>query len=202
MVGGNAPRVDLAAKVFGEPIFAHDMALDGMAHARVVRQPRRGAAIKAIDENAIRRAAKGPIELIRDGNFLAIVGADETVVEAVAAMAPAHVSWDGVDAISPSQEEARWLLQQPSIDQLDRPAAARRAGADRQPAPGDLFEDARRTCLGGAVLRACPLPRRASDGVDPFAGGLSAARRTRPHPEARSGGDFGQARARAGLLRP
>ncbi|MGA8550233.1 MAG: molybdopterin cofactor-binding domain-containing protein, partial [Stellaceae bacterium] len=121
VVGGNAPRVDLAAKVFGEPIFAHDMALDGMAHARVVRQPRRGAAIEAIDENAIRRAAKGPVELIRDGNFLAIVGADETVVEAVAAMAPAHVSWDGVDAISPSQEEARWLLQQPSIDQLIGP---------------------------------------------------------------------------------
>ena len=116
VVGGNAPRVDLAAKVFGEPIFVHDMALDGMAHARVVRQPRRGATIDAIDEAAIRRAAKGPIELVRDGNFLAIVGADETVVEAVAAIAPAHVSWDGVDPINPSQEEARWLLQQPSID--------------------------------------------------------------------------------------
>ena len=121
VVGGNAPRVDLAAKVFGEPIFVHDMALDGMLHARVVRQPRRGAIIGAIDEAAIRRAAKGPIELLRDGNFLAIVGPDETVVEAVAAVAPGHVSWDGVDAISPFQEEARWLLQQPSIDQLIGP---------------------------------------------------------------------------------
>ncbi len=121
VVGGNAPRVDLAAKVFGEPIFVHDLKLDGMVHARVVRQPRRGAAIGSIDENAIRRAAKGPIELIRDGNFLAILGTDETVVEAAAGVAPAHVSWDGVDAISPSQEEARWLLQQPSIDQLIGP---------------------------------------------------------------------------------
>ena len=116
VVGQNAPRVDLAAKVFGDPAFAHDMVLDGMVHARVVRQPRRGATIKSIDEAALRHAAKSPIEIIRDGNFLAIVGTDETTVEAVAAAAPNHVAWDGVDAINPLQEEARWLLQQPSID--------------------------------------------------------------------------------------
>src|SRR5262249_30609923 len=90
VVGRNAARVDLAAKVFGEAIFVHDLQLEGMVHARVVRQPRRGATIAAIDEAAIRRAAKGPIELVRDGDFLAIVGADETVVEAVAAVAPGH----------------------------------------------------------------------------------------------------------------
>src|SRR5271166_2597543 len=84
VVGQSAPRVDLAAKVFGEPVFVHDMVLDGMSHARVVRQPRRGARIKTVDEAAIRRAAKEPIEIIRHGDFLAIVGPDETVVEAAA----------------------------------------------------------------------------------------------------------------------
>jgi CO/xanthine dehydrogenase Mo-binding subunit len=118
VVGHNAPRVDLAAKVFGQPIFMHDMATDGMVHARVVRQPRRGATIASVDEAAIRRAAKAPIEILRDGNFLAILGADETVVEAVAAIAPGHVAWDGVDPINPAQEEARWLLQQPSLDRV------------------------------------------------------------------------------------
>jgi nicotinate dehydrogenase subunit B len=116
VVGHNSPRLDLAAKVFGGPIFAHDMVLDGMVHARVVRQPRRGAVIAKFDEAALRRAAKGPIEIVRHGNFVAILSADETVVEAVAAVAPNHVAWDGVDAINPYQEEARWLLQQPSID--------------------------------------------------------------------------------------
>jgi nicotinate dehydrogenase subunit B len=124
VVGQNAPRVDLAAKVFGEPVFAHDMALDGMVHARVVRQPRRDATIATVDEAAIRHPAKGPIEIVRDGNFLAILGPDETVVEAVAAIAPNHVVWDGVDAINPFQEEARWLLQQPSIDRTIGPPAA------------------------------------------------------------------------------
>jgi CO/xanthine dehydrogenase Mo-binding subunit len=121
IVGQNTPRVDLAAKVFGEAAFVHDMVLDGMVHARVVRQPRRGATIAAVDDAALRRAAKGPFELMRHGNFLAIVGADETVVEAVAAVAPNHVVWDGVDAINPFQEEARWLLQQPSDDRTVGP---------------------------------------------------------------------------------
>jgi nicotinate dehydrogenase subunit B len=121
VVGRNAPRVDLAAKVFGGPAFVHDMVLDGMVHARVVRQPRRGATIAKVDEAALRRAAKGPIEIVRHGNFLAILGADETGVEAVAAVAPNHVAWDGLDPINPYQEEARWLLQQPSIDRTIGP---------------------------------------------------------------------------------
>src|SRR5438132_11892263 len=74
VVGQNSPRLDLAAKVFGEPIFAHDMVLDGMVHARVVRQPRRGAVIASFDEAALRRAAKEPIEILRPGSFVAILG--------------------------------------------------------------------------------------------------------------------------------
>ena len=57
VVGKNALRVDLAAKVFGEAIFMHDMALDGMLHARVVRQPRRGAARRSRRSTTQRSAA-------------------------------------------------------------------------------------------------------------------------------------------------
>jgi CO/xanthine dehydrogenase Mo-binding subunit len=131
IVGRSMPRADLAAKVFGEPAFVHDMTLDEMVHARVVRQPRYGATVAAIDEAAIRRAAKRPIEILRDGNFIAIVGEDETVVEAAATAAPSHVAWDRVDPLSPYQEEARWLLQQPSIDNLwgDPPISPPERGA-------------------------------------------------------------------------
>src|SRR5918912_1386974 len=76
VVGHNLPRVDLADKVFGGAAFLHDMKLDGMLHARVVRQPRRGATITSVDEAAIRRAAKAPVEIVRIGNFLALTGAD------------------------------------------------------------------------------------------------------------------------------
>jgi nicotinate dehydrogenase subunit B len=119
IVGHDLPRVDLADKLFGMPVFVHDMAQEGMVHARAVRQPRRGATIASIDEAALRRAAKGaPVDILRVGNFVAILGADETAVEMAAAAAPNHVVWDGVDRLNPFQEEARWLLQQPSIDRV------------------------------------------------------------------------------------
>ena len=187
--------------MFGEPVFTHDMALDGMVHARVVRQPRRDATIASVDEAALRRAAKGPIEIVRDGNFLAILGADETLVEAAAAIAPNHVAWDGIDAINPFQEEARWLLQQPSIDRTIGPPPPPDPSAAAQPPIGDVYPDAHRPRLGRAILWARPLSRRAAHGVDPFAGGVPVARCSGADLEARSGGDFGEARPGAGLLR-
>jgi nicotinate dehydrogenase subunit B len=150
VVGKNMPRVDLAAKVFGGPVFVHDMAMEAMSHARVVRQPRRGATIKTIDEAAIRRAAKGPVELIRHGDFLAVAGADETVVEAAAAAASTHVSWEGIEPINPLQEEARWLLQQPSIDQ------AYGAPAPSDPARGGTRHEATYTRMHIAHASVAP----------------------------------------------
>jgi CO/xanthine dehydrogenase Mo-binding subunit len=118
IVGTDMERVDLAEKIFGQPVFIHDMKLDFMRHARVLRRPQRQASLAAVDEEAIRKAAKGPIEFIRHGNFLAIVGDDEDVVEAAAAKAATHVTWDGIEPLAPFQAEAKWLLQRPSVDRL------------------------------------------------------------------------------------
>ncbi len=128
IVGHDTARLDLPAKVFGAPAFIHDMILAGMRHARAVRQPHRGATIGNVDEAAIRRAARGAIEFVRHGNFLAIVGDDETAVEAAAVAAETHVTWHGVEPINPLQEQASSLLQQPTID--------RTIGAPLPAAPG------------------------------------------------------------------
>jgi CO/xanthine dehydrogenase Mo-binding subunit len=130
VVGRDIARLDLPAKMFGKPIFIHDMKLDGMAHARVVRQPNRGATLTSVDEQAIRRAARGPIAFVRDGNFLAIVADNETAVEAAAAAATTYTVWNGVEPPAPLQQEANWLLQRPAIDRIiGEPAAA-------EPSPG------------------------------------------------------------------
>src|SRR5262252_5293005 len=118
IVGRDAARLDLLAKLFGAPVFVHDMRLDGMAHARVVRQPNRGASLIAFDEAATRRAARGPIQFVRDGNFLAIVGEDETAVETAAAFATDHIKWSAAEPPTAFQQEATWLLQRPSIDRV------------------------------------------------------------------------------------
>jgi nicotinate dehydrogenase subunit B len=115
-IGANSARLDLPAKIFGHSVFIHDMQIDGMVHARVVRQPNRGATIGSIDENAIRRAAKGPVEFVRNGNFLAILGEIETAVEAAGAAAANHVTWQNVEAPTAIQQEANWLLQRPAVD--------------------------------------------------------------------------------------
>src|SRR6476659_8877347 len=117
-IGANSARLDLPAKVFGQSVFIHDMQIDGMVHARVVRQPNRGATIGAIDENAIRRAAKGSVEFVRHGNFLAILGKVETAVEAAGAAAVNHVTWQNVEAPTATQQEANWLLQRPVVERV------------------------------------------------------------------------------------
>ena len=117
-VGLSQARLDLPAKVFGRAAFIHDMQLDGMRHARVVRQPNRGATLAAVDEAAIKRAAKSPIEFVRSGNFLAILGDDEAALDTAASAAANHVTWQNVEKPAPLQQEASWLLQRPSIDRV------------------------------------------------------------------------------------
>ncbi len=118
IVGKSQARLDLPGKVFGQAVFIHDIALEDMVHARAVRQPNRGATLTAVDEAAIKRAAKGPIEFVRNGNFLAIVGETELAVEAAAAAAVNHVTWANVEAPTPLQQEASWLLQRPAVDRV------------------------------------------------------------------------------------
>jgi CO/xanthine dehydrogenase Mo-binding subunit len=115
-IGESSERLDLPDKIFGKAIFIHDMQLPGMVHARVVRQPNRGATIDKIDEKAILRAAKGKVAFVRSGDFLALVGDDETSVDLAAAAAANAVAWTNVETPTALQAEASWLLQRPWID--------------------------------------------------------------------------------------
>jgi nicotinate dehydrogenase subunit B len=117
-IGESTERLDLPDKVFGKAAFIHDMQLPGMVHARVVRQPNRGATIDSIDEKVIQRAAKGKVDFVRHGNFLAIVGGDETAVDLAGAAAVGAVTWQNVETPTALQAEASWVLQQPWVDRV------------------------------------------------------------------------------------
>jgi nicotinate dehydrogenase subunit B len=117
-IGHDTPRLDLPAKIFGEAAFIHDMKLPGMVHARVVRQPNRGANIGNIDESGIKRAVKGAVAFVRNGNFLAIVGDNELSVDLAGAAAVDRVTWNNVETPTPLQQEGTWLLQRPSVDKV------------------------------------------------------------------------------------
>ena len=55
---------------------------------------------------------------MRNGNFLAILGGNETAVEAAGAAAVNHVTWQNVEAPTPTQQEANWLLQRPVVERV------------------------------------------------------------------------------------
>ena len=116
-VGKPLPRRDLPTKVTGGG-FIHDMVRPDMLHARMVRQPNRGAKLVSLDEAAIRRAERGDFRIVRVGDFVAFVSSDEGVVQRAAAVAPMHAKWDNVRRIAPEQQEAASLVGQPSNDRV------------------------------------------------------------------------------------
>ena len=175
-IGYSNARLDLPDKIFGKAAFIHDMRLAGMVHARVVRQPNRGALIDKIDEKAITRAAKGKVDFVRIGNFLAVVGDDETAVELAGAAAVNAVSWQNVEAptaaAARSQLATAAPLHRPHLRRAER-ASRKAANVSRRPTAAAIWRTlrSRRPAVSrniatvilrcGRIARVC-IPLRAS----------------------------------------
>jgi CO/xanthine dehydrogenase Mo-binding subunit len=115
VVGKSLPRLDLPAKVAGQG-FIHDIAPPDVVHARVLRQPWRGARLAALDEAAVHKAAKAPIEILRDGEFIAFTGASEIAVMRAAEAARERARWEGGTPAPDGVGSPAWLKAQPSRD--------------------------------------------------------------------------------------
>jgi nicotinate dehydrogenase subunit B len=76
VMGEPVPRVDIPAKVTGGAAYVQDMRLPGMVHARVVRPPSYGAQLTDCDISVVEKMP-GVIQVVRDGNFLAVVAEKE-----------------------------------------------------------------------------------------------------------------------------
>ena len=115
VVGRSLPRIDLPAKLAGEA-FIHDIAPANVVHARALRRPWRGARLAALDEQAVRRAAKAPIDILREGDFVAFTAASEIAAMRAAAAARTLACWDGGEPTPADVGEPDWLKAQPSRD--------------------------------------------------------------------------------------
>ena len=109
VVGQSVPRVDLPAKLTGAG-FIHDIVRPDLLHARILRQPGRMARLVSLDEVGLRRAAPGDYRILRIGDFVAFVAADETTVQRTASAAPLHAAWENVRSFTLGQGEANWLI--------------------------------------------------------------------------------------------
>jgi nicotinate dehydrogenase subunit B len=112
IVGRPAQRLDLLAKVTGGPCFVHDLDLPGMVHGRVVRPPGYGARLLSADEGTV-RGLPGVLQVVRDGNFLAVVAErEEQAVQAMEALRRT-ATWQSSATLPSHEMLLDHLLSQP-----------------------------------------------------------------------------------------
>jgi len=87
-------RVDLPDKVLGRPRFIHDLEFDSMLHARVVRPPGPGAHLEDAD-GAVDRVSSMPgvEQVVRDGDFIAVLARREGQATKAAEALAAAAAW-------------------------------------------------------------------------------------------------------------
>lgn len=128
IVGTSAPRLDLPAKVFGQPRFVHDLRPAGLLHARMVRPPARAARLLSLRDGAL----PGGAAVFRDGDLLAVVAAQEHHAEAAAERLAARAEWDAADTLPAEHAVEEWLSTAPHEESVvleraaETPPAARR----------------------------------------------------------------------------
>jgi CO/xanthine dehydrogenase Mo-binding subunit len=100
-IGRGTRRVDLAAKISGEPVYVQDLRMDGMLFARVVRPRRLGASLSCSPPATI-----GAARVIRSGDFVAVVADTEGAAAAAAQALSGQLSWQGGAPFSARSAEA------------------------------------------------------------------------------------------------
>ena len=117
IVGEPATRLDLWSKATGVASYVHDMDLPDMVHGRVVRPPAYAAQLVSIDETAVRQLP-GVIEVVRDGNFLAVIAAREDQVVRARELLLETAVWQNDTDLPPQESIYKHLLTQPAQSSL------------------------------------------------------------------------------------
>jgi CO/xanthine dehydrogenase Mo-binding subunit len=159
IVGTRVDRLDLPAKVFGQPAYVHDLDLPGMAHGRIIRPRHQGAKLASVDTSAA-ESLPGVIKIVRDGGFLAVIA--ETEAAAITARAALHAAarWEAGDPLPNEDQIYDWLVSEDTIEN----GCVDGNHTDQAPAESDPPKDAALTIesiyarpflLHGAMGPAC-----------------------------------------------
>jgi CO/xanthine dehydrogenase Mo-binding subunit len=158
VIGKTLPRVDIPGKVTGQPAYVHDLRLEGMLHARVVRPPSPAARLSEVDASAA-EALPGVVSVVRDGNFLAVVASKE---------------FQAVNTMRALAAAARWQESETLPDQTDLPAELQRlesevgtvAEAGMLSSDGKIFEAtfSRPYQIHGSIGPSCAVAQMKADG--------------------------------------
>ncbi len=90
-VGKPVKRIDLDAKVFGDPIFGMDAEMPAMLHAAVTRPQHVGAALKSVDISAAEKMP-GVVKVVQIDDWVGVIA--NSYAEALAAKRKLKIEWD------------------------------------------------------------------------------------------------------------
>ncbi len=105
-IGKPVKRIDLASKVFGDPIFGLDAEMPEMLHAAIIRPSKIGATFKSADTS---KAAQMPgvVKVVQIDDWVAVVA--ESYAQALAAKRTIKVEWNILKEWT--EKEMREMLQ-------------------------------------------------------------------------------------------
>jgi len=90
-VGKPIKRIDLKAKIIGEPIFGMDAEMPDMLHATVIRPEHIGAKLKSVDTSAAEKMP-GIVKIVKKEGWVGIIA--NSFAEALAAKRKVNAEWD------------------------------------------------------------------------------------------------------------
>lgn len=113
VVGQSIPRVDLPAKIFGQPAYLQDLRVPGMLHGRTIHPPTIGATLNDVDQSSV---ADNPdlVQVVRNGNYLGVVATTEW--GAIQAARNLKVDWTPANRLPDQSQLPAWIRQQPTTD--------------------------------------------------------------------------------------
>src|SRR5690349_4552777 len=153
VVGSNAPRVDLPGKLAGRAAYVHDLVLPGMLHARMLRPARLGAKLVSMPDHP---------GVVRDGNFVAVVGEREEEVMEAAKKLRAKATWGEPPEIPADYHD--WLKNHVTENKVTKEvvsAEARARGVKR------LHAEYRKPFVAhGSIGPSCALARMKEDTIE------------------------------------
>jgi nicotinate dehydrogenase subunit B len=157
LVGTSAPRLDLPDKIAGRPRFIADLRLPGQLFGRVLRPPSPRARLLSVDEAAV----GGPVQVVRNGSFLGVVGADETQVDGALDRLRRAATWAEEHDLPDERDVVTFLRSAPSellpvVDDGQPPAASGRTLTARYSRP---------YLSHASIATGCGLARWKSDGT-------------------------------------
>jgi nicotinate dehydrogenase subunit B len=110
-IGKNIPRIDIPAKMTGQPIYVQDLRPDGMVHGRIVRLPVYDAKLVSADLATIEKLP-GVLRVVRDGSFLGVIAEREEQAIRAADTLRRAAQWDVPKDVPTSETVYDWMQKQ------------------------------------------------------------------------------------------